>query len=176
MGRGYWVNRWFFSTATGCVNSVLPEHTQIPPPLTEYMALTMREAVDTLPESSSKLWVSLFIVSTLMSGLPRVTPRRPGSKTRQGWSQLTAVFSQAAGASSEGEPRRHGGEEGGGCLIPSGLPRLIWFWDEHFNLNPLNKLKKKQLKSSTEHADLVFVVCKRTVVCMTHCLCAASRR
>lgn len=52
--------------------------------LTEYMALTMREAVDTLPESSSKLCVSLFIVSTLMSGLPRVTPRRPGSKTQAG--------------------------------------------------------------------------------------------
>lgn len=38
----------------------------------------MREAVDTLPESSSRLCVSLFIVSTLMSGLPSVTPRRPG--------------------------------------------------------------------------------------------------
>lgn len=48
------------------------------PLLTEYTALTMREAVDTLPESSSRLWVSLFIVSTLMSGLPSVTPRRPG--------------------------------------------------------------------------------------------------
>lgn len=175
MGRGYWVNLWFFSTATGCVNSVLPEHTHIPPPLTEYMALTMREAVDTLPESSSKLWVSLFIVSTLMSGLPRVTPRRPGSKTRQGWSQLTGVFSQAAGARSGGELRRHGGEEGDACLSPSGLPGLIRFWDEHFNLNPLNKYKKS-MKSSTEHADLVFVVRKRTVVYMTHCLCAASRR
>lgn len=45
------------------------------------MALTIREAVDTLPESSSKLWVSLFMVSTLMSGLPSVTPRRPGKQT-----------------------------------------------------------------------------------------------
>lgn len=58
-----------------------PTQTQTPrsPPLTEYMALTMREAVDTLPESSSRLWVSLVMVSTLMSGLPSVTPRRPAS-------------------------------------------------------------------------------------------------
>lgn len=68
--------------------------TRVPLLLTEYMALTMREAVDTLPESSSKLCVSLFIVSTLMSGLPRVTPRRPGSKTRAGLGlQLPALFS-----------------------------------------------------------------------------------
>lgn len=57
---------------------------RVPLLLTEYMALTMREAVDTLPESSSKLCVSLLIVSTLMSGFPSVTPRRPGSKTRAG--------------------------------------------------------------------------------------------
>lgn len=50
--------------------------------LTEYMALTIRVAVETSAVSSSRLWVSLLTVSTLMSGLPRVTPRRPGTKTK----------------------------------------------------------------------------------------------
>lgn len=67
------------TNASGRAPPPLPG-TRVPPLLTEYMALTMRDAVDTLPESSSKLCVSLFIVSTLMSGLPRVTPRRPGSE------------------------------------------------------------------------------------------------
>lgn len=48
--------------------------------LTEYMALTIRVAVEALVASSSGLWASLLTVSTLMSGLPRVTPRRPGRK------------------------------------------------------------------------------------------------
>lgn len=50
--------------------------------LTEYMALTIRFAVETSAASSSRLWVSLLTVSTLMSGLPRVTPRRPGRKAQ----------------------------------------------------------------------------------------------
>lgn len=55
--------------------------------LTEYMALTIRVAVETLAASSSRLWVSLLTVSTLMSGLPRVTPRRPGKKHMLGYCQ-----------------------------------------------------------------------------------------
>lgn len=51
----------------------------------------MRLAVETLAESSSKLWVSLFIVSTLMSGLPSVTPRRPGNNT-DFYTFLTQLF------------------------------------------------------------------------------------
>lgn len=46
------------------------------------MALTIRVAVEASGASSSRLWVSLLTVSTLMSGLPRVTPRRPERKTQ----------------------------------------------------------------------------------------------
>lgn len=120
-GRGYRVNlRVFFYNYRLCKQYPTQTHTHTDahtlPLLTEYMALTMREAVDTLPESSSKLWVSLFIVSTLMSGLPSVTPRRPGSKTRRGWMQLdtrlsVSVFSWAEGNKFRGDLHPYGGEE-----------------------------------------------------------------
>lgn len=95
-GRGYWVS------CSVPHDYRLSKH--IPLLLTEYMALTIRDAVDTLPESSSKLWVSLFMVSTLMSGLPSVTPRRPRRKTSlrlniAGHTYIQAgLFSQATGA------------------------------------------------------------------------------
>lgn len=56
--------------------------------LTEYMALTIWVVVETSSASSSRLWVSLLTVSTLIFGLPRVMPRRPGRKELYWWDNL----------------------------------------------------------------------------------------
>lgn len=48
--------------------------------LTEYMALAIRVVAETSATSSSRLGVSLFTVSTLIFGLPRVMPCWPRKK------------------------------------------------------------------------------------------------
>lgn len=169
MGRGYWVNRRFFSTATGCVNSVQPKHT--------YPAAAHRvHGLDHARSRGHAARVFLQAVGLLVYCLHLdvgLTQGDPASTWKPNKARLKSadrsVFSSCRGK-FRGDLDPYGGEEAVGVWFA--LVRCELFG---FGLSILSIILWKTMKSSTEHADWVFVVCKHTES-MTHCLCAAGRR